>query len=132
MTVHRGCVHVPAASRIERANVNCGAGGLFLHGPRPVGKIATHLPLYIMTRFARELLQNYPRARSVFAYGSAAFRQPGLYDAPLQHAPMLDIVFAADNPSAWHHEVGVCPKYCRMVRSLRTLAHASVLPMYRL
>ena len=84
-----------------------------------------------MTRFARELLQNFPRARSVFAYGSAAFRQPGLYDAPLQHAPMLDIIFAADNPSAWHHEVGVSPKCCRLVGSLRTLAHASVVPMYR-
>ena len=84
-----------------------------------------------MTRFARELLRIFPRARTVFAYGSAAFRQPGLYDAPLQHAPMLDIIFAADSPAAWHHEVGVSPNCCRMVRSSRTLAHGPVVPMYR-
>ena len=59
-----------------------------------------------MTRVTGDILRTLPRARSVFAYGSAAFQQPGLYDASkaAQQTPMLDIIVAADNPIAWHHE----------------------------
>lgn len=60
-----------------------------------------------MTRLAGEILEAFPRARAVFAYGSAAFQQPGLYEASasIRYSPMLDVIFAADNPVAWHHEV---------------------------
>ncbi|CAK0784052.1 hypothetical protein CVIRNUC_007255 [Coccomyxa viridis] len=59
-----------------------------------------------MTHLTGNILRTLPRARSVFAYGSAAFQQPGLYDATktVQQTPMLDIIIAADNPVAWHHE----------------------------
>ena len=59
-----------------------------------------------MTHLTGNILRTLPRARSVFAYGSAAFQQPGLYDASktVQQTPMLDIIIAADNPVAWHHE----------------------------
>ena len=59
-----------------------------------------------MTRLTGDILRTLPRARSIFAYGSAAFQQPGLYDASktVREAPMLDIIVATDNPIAWHHE----------------------------
>ena len=62
-----------------------------------------------MTRLTGDILRTLPRARSVFAYGSAAFQQPGLYDASkaVQQTPLLDIIVAADNPIAWHHEASL-------------------------
>jgi len=66
----------------------------------------------IMTSFAKELLSYFPRSRAVFAYGSGAFQQPGLYSASggSRATPMLDIIFAADNPIAWHHEASTEPR----------------------
>ena len=62
-----------------------------------------------MTVSVLEIARCFPRARGLFTYGSAAFQQPGLYRkvSASRSAPMLDMLFAADNPLAWHREVCV-------------------------
>ena len=66
------------------------------------------------------VLADFPPVQHAFAYGSGVFEQPGLYDRPRQGAPegaaaaaaassvdqpMLDFIFAVDDPVAWHTEV---------------------------
>ena len=68
-----------------------------------------------MSTSLKELARSFPKARGVFAYGSAAYQQPGLYKrmGASSHAPMLDMIFAADHPLAWHHEAHiVIPRSC--------------------
>ena len=62
-----------------------------------------------MTIPIKEIVRCFPNARGLFAYGSAAFQQPGLYAkvSASQDAPMLDILFVADNPLEWHREACV-------------------------
>lgn len=69
------------------------------------------------------VLADFPAVQHAFAYGSGVFEQPGLYARPPQGAPngggaaaaaaaassvdqpMLDFIFAVDDPVAWHTEV---------------------------
>ena len=72
------------------------------------------------------ILASFPPVQHAFAYGSGVFKQPGLYDAEAGAAaapagapaaaaaaasssgggkPMLDFIFAVDDPVAWHAEV---------------------------
>jgi hypothetical protein len=52
--------------------------------------------------------QHFPTIDFGFAYGSGVFVQPDLYqpDAPAGSGPMLDFIFAVENPVAWHGQVG--------------------------
>ncbi len=69
------------------------------------------------------VLASFPPVQHAFAYGSGVFKQPGLYDGHLEapagapaaatagsstagDRPMLDFIFAVDDPVAWHAEVG--------------------------
>lgn len=66
------------------------------------------------------VLASFPPVQHAFAYGSGVFKQPGLYEGhpevsaegPTAAAkspgsrPMLDFIFAVDDPAAWHAEVG--------------------------
>jgi hypothetical protein len=54
-----------------------------------------------------QLLDRFPSVHHAFAYGSGVFKQPGLYsDNAKQHeGPMVDLIFAVDDPVAWHKEV---------------------------
>lgn len=72
------------------------------------------------------VLRDFPAVDHAFAYGSGVFTQPGLYEAPRDGAgggestsgvsggssagaqadrPMLDFIFAVEDPVAWHEEV---------------------------
>ena len=74
------------------------------------------------------VLDSFPPVRHALAYGSGVFAQPGLYDALLTDGdaaaagssgttppaaassssadkPMLDFIFAVNDPVAWHTEV---------------------------
>lgn len=56
------------------------------------------------------ILNGFPDVKHAFAYGSGVFRQPGLYpsgsgDDSRHNGPMIDLVFAVDDPVAWHREV---------------------------
>ena len=73
------------------------------------------------------VLDSFPPVQHAFAYGSGVFKQPGLYEAPAAaeevaaagggggggaaaraaDQPMLDFIFAVDDPVAWHEEVRV-------------------------
>lgn len=88
------------------------------------------------------VLNGFPPVQHAFAYGSGVFKQPGLYDAmpeagqlsaepaggaaaaadPASSSgaadqPMLDFIFAVEDPVAWHTEVGSAA--CLWTRSLR-------------
>ena len=54
-----------------------------------------------------EIIDYFPSVQHAFAYGSGVFKQPGLYaDGTTQHeGPMIDMIFAVDDPLAWHQEV---------------------------
>lgn len=68
------------------------------------------------------VLASFPPVQHAFAYGSGVFKQPGLYDGQPEASaevptaaaagaagtgdrPMLDFIFAVDDPVAWHAEV---------------------------
>eukprot|EP00605_Chrysophyceae_sp_TOSAG23-4_P002969 GSChrysophyteH1.ASY1.ANO1.3271.1 assembled CDS len=53
-----------------------------------------------------ELLQRFPSVRFAFAYGSGAIEQAGYSQkyASVSDGPMLDMIFAVDDPAAWHLE----------------------------
>jgi hypothetical protein len=40
-----------------------------------------------------------------FAYGSAVFRQPGLYSGPDGHQPMVDYFIIVKDALEWHRKV---------------------------
>eukprot|EP00879_Flechtneria_rotunda_P009206 GHRR01009639.1.p1 GENE.GHRR01009639.1~~GHRR01009639.1.p1 ORF type:complete len:335 (+),score=134.93 GHRR01009639.1:217-1221(+) len=52
--------------------------------------------------------RNFPPIEYGFAYGSGAFKQPGLYEhnaaAGSASGPMLDFIFVVDDPQAWHEQ----------------------------
>ncbi|KAL4434161.1 hypothetical protein ABPG75_000602 [Micractinium tetrahymenae] len=68
------------------------------------------------------VLASFPPVQHAFAYGSGVFKQPGLYDGHPEASaegsaaaadavasgsgdrPMLDFIFAVDDPVAWHTE----------------------------
>ncbi len=53
------------------------------------------------------LLQRFPETRFAFAYGSGAIEQGGYsdrYTGDPADAPMLDLIFAVDDPVSWHLE----------------------------
>ena len=62
-----------------------------------------------MTTCLKDIARCFPKSRGIIAYGSAAFQQPGLYEglSASHDAPMLDMIFAADNPLAWHREAWI-------------------------
>ena len=53
------------------------------------------------------ILQQFPQVQFAFAYGSGVFKQPGLYANKVHPSdgPMTDLIFAVDDPIAWHREV---------------------------
>jgi translocator assembly and maintenance protein 41 len=54
-----------------------------------------------------EIIDQFPSVQHAFAYGSGVFTQPGLYadDRKKHEGPMIDLIFAVDDPLAWHKEV---------------------------
>lgn len=55
-----------------------------------------------------DVLGHFPKVDYAFAYGSAIFQQPGLYedaDGVISPRPMVDLIFAVDDPTAWHAQV---------------------------
>lgn len=77
----------------------------------------------------RAVLSDFPAVQHAFGYGSGVFKQPGLYEgqpaskaaaamapgaaggrdggAATADRPMLDFIFAVEDPIAWHAEVGL-------------------------
>jgi len=53
------------------------------------------------------IVDHFPSVQHAFAYGSGVFKQPGLYANGInQHeGPMVDMIFAVDDPLTWHKEV---------------------------
>lgn len=53
------------------------------------------------------ILDAFPVTQHAIAYGSGVFKQPGLYGADLtsKENPMIDLVFAVDDPFDWHQQV---------------------------
>lgn len=51
--------------------------------------------------------QHFPPISYGFAYGSGVFVQPELYhpNTPAGSGPMLDFIFAVQDPLAWHTQV---------------------------
>ena len=55
----------------------------------------------------RGVLEDVPHVQHAFAYGSGVIVQPDLYDRHSTNKPMLDFIFAVDNPYEWHAQVGI-------------------------
>ena len=54
---------------------------------------------------AQELLEQFPIVDSAFAYGSGAVKQSGYeYTLEEDELPMMDLVFAVEDPVTWHEE----------------------------
>ncbi len=53
----------------------------------------------------RGVLEDFPHVQHAFAYGSGVIVQPDLYDKSSTNKPMLDFIFAVDNPHEWHAQV---------------------------
>lgn len=53
----------------------------------------------------RGVLEDVPHVQHAFAYGSGVIVQPDLYDKSSTNKPMLDFIFAVDNPHEWHAQV---------------------------
>lgn len=65
----------------------------------------------------RGVLEDLPHVQHAFAYGSGVIVQPDLYDLSSTNKPMLDFIFAVDDPVDWHAQVclslrreSVCPQ----------------------
>ena len=52
-----------------------------------------------------DALDQFPDVDHAFAYGSAAFHQPGLYASDTSSKPMLDFILGVQDPVAWDGEV---------------------------
>lgn len=50
----------------------------------------------------RGVLEDVPHVEHAFAYGSGVIVQPDLYDKSSTNRPMLDFIFAVDDPLEWH------------------------------
>lgn len=53
----------------------------------------------------RGVLEDIPHVQHAFAYGSGVIVQPDLYDHSSTNKPMLDFIFAVDDPVDWHAQV---------------------------
>lgn len=53
----------------------------------------------------RGVLEDIPHVQHAFAYGSGVIVQPDLYDFHSTNKPMLDFIFAVDDPVDWHSQV---------------------------
>ena len=53
----------------------------------------------------RGILEEFPHVQHAFAYGSGVIAQPDLYDHRSANKPMLDFIFAVDDPVDWHTQV---------------------------
>ena len=53
----------------------------------------------------RGVLEDVPHVQHAFAYGSGVIVQPDLYDKSSTNKPMLDFIFAVDNPHELHAQV---------------------------
>lgn len=55
------------------------------------------------------ILEQFPPVDYAFAYGSGIFDQPGLYkendQSRISSRPMIDLIFAVDDPVTWHAQV---------------------------
>ena len=64
-----------------------------------------------ITPKAKELsafLKTVPIVQHAFAYGSGIFPQKGLYESGGKgKGPMLDFIFAVEDPSSWHEQVSL-------------------------
>lgn len=58
----------------------------------------------------RGVLEDLPHVQHAFAYGSGVIVQPDLYDHSSTNKPMLDFIFAVDDPVDWHAQVLFLPK----------------------
>jgi len=56
------------------------------------------------TEYLSDALKEFPPVQHAFAYGSGVFHQPGLYKSRSGARPMIDFIFAVDNPQQWHTE----------------------------
>lgn len=55
----------------------------------------------------RGVLEDIPHVQHAFAYGSGVIVQPDLYDSHSTNKPMLDFIFAVDDPVDWHAQVSL-------------------------
>lgn len=53
----------------------------------------------------RGVLEDIPHVQHAFAYGSGVIVQPDLYHHSSTNKPMLDFIFAVDDPIDWHAQV---------------------------
>lgn len=53
----------------------------------------------------RGVLDDIPHVQHAFAYGSGVIVQPDLYESHSTNKPMLDFIFAVDDPVEWHAQV---------------------------
>lgn len=58
----------------------------------------------------RGVLEDLPHVQHAFAYGSGVIVQPDLYDHSSTNKPMLDFIFAVDDPVDWHAQVLFLPE----------------------
>lgn len=58
----------------------------------------------------RGVLEDLPHVQHAFAYGSGVIVQPDLYDHSSTNKPMLDFIFAVDDPVDWHTQVLFLPE----------------------
>ncbi len=72
----------------------------------------------------RGVLEDVPHVQHAFAYGSGVIVQPDLYDKSSTNKPMLDFIFAVDNPLDWHAQVCSCNEHLNSLDSPQ--AHGSV------
>ena len=89
-----------------------------------------------MTTCLKDIARCFPKSRGIIAYGSAAFQQPGLYEglSASHDAPMLDMIFAADNPLAWHREawiIALTYQSCAACHKYRTCCTQSLVAAIR-
>jgi hypothetical protein len=55
----------------------------------------------------RAAISELPPVDYAFAYGSAVYHQPGLYEShTAETSPLVDFIFAVEDPVTWHAEVG--------------------------
>jgi hypothetical protein len=121
----------------------------FLSSPLPSSLSLSHFligPLHARMAAAAQpsmlvgMLRHFPAVKHAFAYGSGVLHQPGLYGQESAGAsgsgsaaalpssskgPMLDFIFAVEDPKAWHEQVSVSKEkaHGRAISMRRRLPH---------